>query len=601
MTSTGAKTRQPRPRRFLHLKLPVPIGYNQQVSRWYSIDNYVIYSEDNHSVPRGLTYLLVITLFALSLNPYADFVSWLSRISVLFSAIGVIIAVCLCMTWQPVRRLYTRIALGLQRAGGCPGFLLVAGLALVFFGLTAYASQALFDGIPRLLDSQGMFMHARLLAEGKWCGTQHSLPQFFAFSSAYIQDGKFCSTSYPGHLLLLALGFKAGFPWLVNPLLGGLGVVAIFLLGRTMDGRTTGLIAALLALCSPYMLIMSSEYMNSTTTLLCLTLFFYAYIRMLDTGLRRFALLAGIALGYALITRLHSAIPFAFPILLHAARTFIRAPSRHGLNMGIMALAASCFVAFLLYYNMQITGDPFLFPKQKMRYNEIRFYIASFAEPTKWAMLGTDITRALRQLAQLHHALFGWCTSSLVFIPLLYVMPSRPRYMGLALGCFLAQCLAMVFIYSMQSAALQPRYLYESAGLCLILTAAGLRRLPELLNRIYPMPALELYRGAVAMTLCVLTITAIPSVARQNSKLKYDYSIADVTYLNYIAMFVQKPALILVKPYAKFQFLLYTMPPDDTKDVVFAQDRGEDNAPLLEYYGTRNIYFIDNNRTLKMK
>ena len=102
---------------------------------------------------------------------------------------------------------------------------------------------------------------------------------FFGFVQVF-NDGQRAFSVQPfGHSLLLALGTLVHSEWLVNPLLGSAQIVVLYLLGKEVYDEATGRIAALLGVASPFLLFMSSEYMNHASSLLFLSLFLLFYFR----------------------------------------------------------------------------------------------------------------------------------------------------------------------------------------------------------------------------------------------------------------------------------------------------------------------------------
>ena len=78
-----------------------------------------------------------------------------------------------------------------------------------------------------------------------------------------MDDGeKWFSIFPPGWPLVLALGMKLGAPWLVNPILGAIGILLAHSLVSRICGRATAsMVVALLAL-SPTYLFMSASLMS---------------------------------------------------------------------------------------------------------------------------------------------------------------------------------------------------------------------------------------------------------------------------------------------------------------------------------------------------
>ena len=196
--------------------------------------------------------------------------------------------VFLLFLWAPLREGLRRTGLWMHCISQWPPAVFVSLCCLVFLVLAGTLSQLIFGGLPHITDTQTQYMQAKLFAQGKLYEESHPLSKFFDFPFA-VNNGKFYSQYFPGHPLLLALGMLAGAPWLVNPILGALTVAATYLLANEIAGRRAGYIAAILVMISPFIVFMSSEYMNHATTLLFLTLFLFGYIRLLKTGMYRYA------------------------------------------------------------------------------------------------------------------------------------------------------------------------------------------------------------------------------------------------------------------------------------------------------------------------
>lgn len=535
----------------------------------------------------GLCCLAVIALFAATFNPYLG-AGWVEGANIIFKGIGVIGALCLCLRWRLARELYRRTGEAAGRLGSCPPHRIVGIECLIFFAVAAILSQVMFAGLPHVADSHGMYMHSKIMASGKWCETSPRWRIFFTFQSM-INTRAFCSVSFPGHVMLLTLGQWVGAPWLVNPLMGALGLIAIFLLARELDGKTTALIAASMALLCKYFIFMSSEYMNSVSSMFFLVMFVYAYVRMVDVRLRRYALLAGVCIGCAFITRVQSTVPFTLPIVLHGLWLAASKPRSHALNMVIVGVMAMPFVGFLLYYNIQLTGEPLITAYQKSDNNGLSLYIGRFAYWQSWREIGTDISRALVQISMLHRIPFGWFTSSLLFVPLLFMLRSRPHYSGLLMACCLSQGVALIFLFGMSGTVFEPRYIYESVALLIILSAAAIRRLPAVLHHIYPAQPMQVYQGIVTATLGVFYLSAVPTVYMFYTLYSHNFFEGNESYYRYVMEAVEKPALVFL-PYEQFRWVYFTMPPHDDSPVIFVHDRGERDILLMMYYPKRHVY-----------
>ncbi len=171
---------------------------------------------------------------------------------------------------------------------------------------------------------------------------------------------------YPKYAPVPAAMFAAG------KLLGGyriaLGAIAAAVVWLTYAtvaeafDRPVGLVAAALVFASPVFLVEAAVFLPYVPTLAWNLLFTWAYLRADRTGDRRFAALAGLAVGVAFFARPYTAVLFATPFVCHALwslRTLDRpVVVRHALT-AVLGLAG---VLVALGYNTVLTGSPTTFP-----------------------------------------------------------------------------------------------------------------------------------------------------------------------------------------------------------------------------------------------
>jgi 4-amino-4-deoxy-L-arabinose transferase-like glycosyltransferase len=141
----------------------------------------------------------------------------------------------------------------------------LACLALVFFAVTCALSGMLFSHVPHVADSQSQYIQSKIFTSGQIYITPHPLQKFFN-TQAMASWGNYYSLYPPGHAILLAIGQLIGMPWVINPTLGALFTIAVYYLSRELTGPATARLAAILALLSPFIVFMSSEYMNHATS-----------------------------------------------------------------------------------------------------------------------------------------------------------------------------------------------------------------------------------------------------------------------------------------------------------------------------------------------
>jgi hypothetical protein len=173
------------------------------------------------------------------------------------------------------------------------------GWAFVAVALAAAIALGPLDGVPHVQDEVVYEFQARLLSEGRLWEEERLPRAAYPYEFIINDDGRRYGVMPNGWPLLLALGVLVGMPWLVNPLLHGLTVLAGAYLAGRIDARARWLAAPILAL-SPVLLVQSASRMSHTLSAL-LTL--AAAILLLGSASRRRALLLGAVLGWLLLTR----------------------------------------------------------------------------------------------------------------------------------------------------------------------------------------------------------------------------------------------------------------------------------------------------------
>jgi hypothetical protein len=183
---------------------------------------------------------------------------------------------------------------------------LPAGLLLL---AAIYFSGYCFLNLPHIEDSIAQLLQARIFASGEVFSTPFEPKEFFFFG--FMADsGRWFSQYPPGHPLMLALGVLVGLPQLVNPLLGAACVILLFLLLKEHLGFGRAVWGAWALAVSPFVIFMSSEFMNHSMALAA-TLLGWLALKKGEEGRVGWLLLAGLSFGYCAATRPLEGIVFA--------------------------------------------------------------------------------------------------------------------------------------------------------------------------------------------------------------------------------------------------------------------------------------------------
>jgi 4-amino-4-deoxy-L-arabinose transferase-like glycosyltransferase len=375
------------------------------------------------------------------------------------------------------------------------GLLTALALALLAFAAAALMAWFVTERLPHLEDEITYLFQARTYARGAlWAPAPQTRRAFFTPFVVNIK-GRWLGKYAIGWPLVLAVGERLGAGWLVNPLLGALTVVLIFLLARDLFDGQVGLIAGLLALTSPFFLIQSSTYMSHAAAALWATLLAYALLqvdRSHEAGRPTWgwAVVGGLALGWLTLTRALTAFAVTLPYVLWLlARAVRRPPSILALARRYLplVLVAALIAALQPLYLYLATGSP-----TTNLYTLVWPYDRLGFGPGIGPYGGHTLRRALitarQDLVLWSGELFGW--PYLSWLPILLgvwfgwreVEPRRRAWPVLLLAPFLL--LVLIYLaYWIGAQVYGPRYYYEAlAGLC-VLAAVGLRGATRRLTR----------------------------------------------------------------------------------------------------------------------
>lgn len=379
---------------------------------------------------------------------------------------------------QPARAFYNWLMRLEQRR-----FLILA--AGFTFLVTNLISFFVFEHMPHIQDSISQHFQARIFATGRLYLPSPPFPDFFDYTHI-INNGRWYS-QYPFlHSLILLPGVLIGAPWIINPLLGALFVPALYHLGRELYDERTGRLATVLACFTPFILNMSSEFMNHTSALLFTTLFLIFYFRAIRPEEKTNAiwpLLAGLFLGMVVNIRPYTAAALALPFGLYGIRLAVREPRRYIGRFALMLLTLGATSSLLLIYNWLTNGHPLLFgyvvkwgPGHEVGFGKSAW--GPMHTPLK-GLLNTGNDHNL-----LNRFLFEWPIPSILPMAALFAGGTRDRRDWLLLAAFLSLTWAH-FFYWFHNVCFGPRFLYEASPALLLLTVRGFSSLGTLLRRTF--------------------------------------------------------------------------------------------------------------------
>lgn len=477
----------------------------------------------------------------------------------------------------------------------CHTWVLMLTLFAFMFALTNLISLTVFQHIPHIPDSISQLFQARLFAAGHLSLPSPRFREFFDYLHV-INNGHWYSQYPPFHSVLLMLGVLAGMPWIINPLLGALTAPAVYLLGREVYDERTGRVAGVLACLSPFIINMSSEFMNHTSTLLFLTLALLFFFRLLRPGRIQHALLAGLFLGLAADIRPYTALAMMAPFAVYALIVWKQSSRDTGRrNLGgfvvrygplLVTLALSAGV--MLVYNRLVNGAALRFG-YVVRWgagHEIGFGHSGWgASHTPWR----GLVNTGNNLNGLNRYLFEWPLPGLLPLALLFLSGSTRKEDWLLLSGFLTLTIAH-FFYWYQDLCFGPRFLFESAGMLVLLTARSFSAIGPLLGRrfgltVTPDSARRMLLRTMPLALLVTAGIGIPPLYLNKYR----------SYYRIDASLVQTVQARKLRNALVFCFDLGDAYNRNLLDldgpVVYAQDYGSLNSALTVAYPDRQYFY----------
>jgi 4-amino-4-deoxy-L-arabinose transferase-like glycosyltransferase len=472
------------------------------------------------------------------------------------------------------------------------------------FVLATAIAWGVFGALPHLEDEQANVFQAKVFASGHvTVDVPRVQPGAFFIPFIVQLNGRQFGKYPPGYPLALALGELIGQPWLINSIAAALGVLGAYLLGRDLFDEHTGLLAAALGVTSPMFVMLSGTLLAHSTTLAALVFFAWAFVRArrsAEPQRYRFAVLAGVSIGWATITRPFTAIVIGGPFVLIVLFDLIRSRRRLLSIYFCMAIAFAAIFSILPIFNLIATGSPttntytLWWPQDMIGFGP-QFGMATGGHT--WQMALVDLNLDFPDFSQ---TLFGW--------PIVFGLPLAwlPIALGLIWPKFDKRDWGLVFLALLLVAAHMaywarsgggvygPRYYSEGLPFLWIVAARGLLKFGA---TVWP-------RRLIKVALPVLILWGI--VFATYPRMIDGFNLFNITRrdASLIATANIHHALVFVRSrywtdYANLAWLNHPNLSDG--DIIFAQDSGSmANQYLMQAYPDRTVYYYDRQQSIPL-
>ncbi len=348
--------------------------------------------------------------------------------------------------------------------------------SLIAVILSYLVTQKVIENMPHLEDEIAYAWQAQVIAHGQLSiASPKDAPSFFVPFVVDYQGHRFAK--YPlGWPILLALGVMLGGRGLVNPLLAGLDVWLIYLLGKRLAGEFASLLAAGLTLTSPFFLLNSGSLLSHPLGLVLSAAL--ALVWLDGFGERRVELrwlptltIAGI-LGALVITRPLTALGVVLPFGVHGLVLFIKENRQTRLHLAALGMTALALSSLHLAWQWALTGNALLNPYTLVwPYDRVGFGPGFGVLPGGHTLL-QGILDTSHSLQTGWRDLFGWAGFSWVMLPF-GVWALRRNKLALLVGSVFPSLVLVYLAYWVGADLFGPRYYYEGLYSLTIFSGAG--------------------------------------------------------------------------------------------------------------------------------
>jgi hypothetical protein len=168
--------------------------------------------------------------------------------------------------------------------------------------VSAAVGSRFADLPPAYHDEYSYLFQAKTFLAGHLSFPSHEAPRLFD-QMHVLNEGRFASRYFPGTGMWMAPFVACDRPYWGHWFAGALTAFLIFWTGRELGGDGAGLVAGFLTAVSPGMALFGNLLLAHQPTLMGLSLFLMAFIRLRNRARIGYALLAGIGLTFAMLCR----------------------------------------------------------------------------------------------------------------------------------------------------------------------------------------------------------------------------------------------------------------------------------------------------------
>lgn len=468
---------------------------------------------------------------------------------------------------------------------------------LMFAGINAL-SYFHFHHLPVLSEEVAYLFQGRIFSSGRFAAAIPALPEFFTYDSIVMTDRWFV-TAAPGFPLLLALGFLAHSPWIINPIFAAGSLVLVFGCAEKMYGERIARGAAALMLLSPFTLLLSSLVLSYVSAVFFILLFMFLVLKGIQEGSKTAFLFSGLAFGGSILIAPVIGVALGLPWIIYLLALSAR---RHVRPLSVAALLGGAAVSVVMlfgYYEINRWGAIALHDHFALGSG---YESGLFTLPSS-AYGGNMVKYLLQGIVNLNHRLHyfgmylqGWPIPVFLLAAVPFAAASKNKWDYLLLGQIFLVLLAFFSFYHREF-LFGPRYYLVIVPAALILTARGFQVAPALWRRLTGGTS----EGSVPLFLCAVLACSIafnvayflPSRLSLYTPSSYIFKQLPSPIQRHIESERVQNAVVFIDGfpfYCAYGAGVWRNDPMLVGDIIYARDLRNGNVRLMEQYPGRTYY-----------
>ncbi|RJP26864.1 MAG: hypothetical protein C4527_14340 [Candidatus Omnitrophota bacterium] len=460
-------------------------------------------------------------------------------------------------------------------------FLLVSVTVLIL-------SQLVLQDFPNSADEHAYLFQAQIFAAGTISVPAQPQQEFFSPFYIHTYQNTVFSIFPPGWPLLLSLGVRCGYPQIVNPVIAGLTVPALYFLSWLLFGRRNAWITVLLVILSPFFLFNSASYFSHPACFLGILLMTSGFVLWLRSEQVIFAVMAGFFFSGAFTIRELTASALSIVLFV----SIFSQTKRKLIFILYFFMGAMPLLSWYLWYNAELSGSWFVPPRFLMPGERLGF---GFREIRVFDYVREQYFGPSNALSNLMLNLGRLLIWTFPFTPILaaygLIRKSNQKWFRTLASVLI--CLPAVYFFYPSDGGNQygPRFYYESLGFLAMPAAEAILLLKEYgKNR-----AKRRLMKTIVLFILIIHVIVMAQItfdfAQQIYQRRTLFRLVERRNLHHAIVFVGASSGTMT------QGDLIRNPPElSAANVLYAWDQGKKNRELMDRFPERSFYFFGYDR-----